>query len=73
MSYCRFGPKSDVYVFPIKTGEYECCVCALADGENVTLHNITSMLTHLQGHRDAGHMVPEYAFKRLREELEARQ
>ena len=27
-------------------------------------------LTHLQQHRDAGHKVPEYAFERLRKELE---
>lgn len=27
-------------------------------------------LEHLQVHRDAGHKVPEYAFERLRKELE---
>jgi hypothetical protein len=27
-------------------------------------------LEHLQAHRDAGHKVPEYAFERLRKELE---
>lgn len=29
----------------------------------------TSALEHLQSHRDAGHVVPEYAFERLRQEL----
>lgn len=29
----------------------------------------TEALDHLQAHRDAGHKVPEYAFERIRKEL----
>lgn len=38
--------------------------------ESVEIDTRSEALTHLQLHREAGHKVPEYAFEKLRRELE---
>src|SRR3954470_9120399 len=75
MSYCRFGSDSSVYVY---AGSYElderelmywdCCGCSLTD--NFKADNPSEMITHLMRHREAGHMVPDYAIERLQWEAE---
>lgn len=75
MSYCRFSPEeSDVYVFGTvaTAGEkIECCGCRLVSDEPAyPLLDAPEMLKHLEAHRQAGHLVPEYAMERLRREID---
>lgn len=75
MSYCRFSD-ADVYMFPSLYNNKPvviCCACFLtADfGESsVILDTKQEALKHLDLHRAAGHNVPEYAYDRLKEEIE---
>lgn len=66
MSYCRWAKGvSDVYV--IATGDgYLCVDCEETDGYTETPR---AMLAHLEHHRARGHLVPESALERLREEM----
>ena len=75
MSYCRFGKDSDVYMYADSlTGSITCCACQLnpiSDGlwfGSQTFDHIGA-LAHLQEHIEAGHLVPEYAIKRLKKEI----
>lgn len=69
MSYARWGEDgSHVYVFG--TGEALVCMsCTLAlpAGSFSTAYP-AEMIAHLEKHRAAGHVVPERAFERLRNE-----
>lgn len=68
MSYCRFGT-GDVYMFPTIEG-IVCQLCKLqteAASERFTYRS--KALKHLHMHRDAGHEVPDKAFKRLEQEI----
>lgn len=63
MSYARFGPDSDVYVYP-DGGGFVCCFgCLLADGTSgddalsTDLHSPEEAAAHMQAHADAGHKV----------------
>lgn len=78
MSYARFSEDSDVYVFLRDLG-LECCSCTFAvlaemRSANVTMslnflaHNTDDMLAHLDQHRAAGHVVPDYAYEGLRDD-----
>lgn len=64
MSYARFGPDSDVYVFGTATG-YECCRCAFQPPSSHEVATAAEMIAHLREHRAAGHRVPEDAFEDL--------
>lgn len=66
MSYARFGPGSDVYVYRSIRGGFECCGCSLDDYH--TSEDARGMLAHLRRHRAAGHMVPRSAIERLTRE-----
>lgn len=80
MSYCRWWPNtSDVYMFPAGVGDKDvirCCGCWLAyDPENgevfgasVDFDTPQEALDHLLAHRKAGHLVPEDAIQRLKNE-----
>lgn len=69
MSYVRFAPDSDVYVFESCSHPpgrpFECCGCALGPGFHYTATE-AEMIEHLQMHAAAGHAVPERAFDALR-------
>lgn len=72
MSYVRFGFDSDVYVFESNEG-YECCGCILKrdswlDGQTV-VDTLQEMIEHLLIHKQAGHMVPDYVIKDMKQEL----
>jgi hypothetical protein len=67
VSYCRFGPESDVYVYESCSGGWECCFCGI--GPSANFPSRTQMLDHLDQHVKAGHKVPDYAIARLREEM----
>lgn len=72
MSYCRWGPDSDVYVYPAGHGNRDlivCCGCALrGDDDDDVAETPQQMIAHLDRHVAAGHKVPEAAFERLRRE-----
>lgn len=65
MSYARFGPDSDVYVFFNTSGVMECCACSLQHGDTWTCATAAKMLDHLRHHQHAGHKVPPSAMMRL--------
>ena len=71
MSYCRFSEDSDVYLYPHVYGDYVCCACRLRETFGSTvLFTLEEVLEHLQAHQDVGHKVPEYAFERIKAEIE---
>ena len=75
MSYCRFGRDSDVYMYPSALGGITCCSCKLspvADDwrRDSQLFSYEDALAHLQEHLKAGHLVPQCAIDRLKEEIE---
>jgi hypothetical protein len=58
MSVVRFGPESDVYMWP--SGDcYFDCACG------VTSKGIDAAKNHLEQHRSKGDKVPDYAFTDL--------
>ena len=63
MSYARFS-EGDVYVFLSVGGHLECCGCIL-NPRTVTLDTTQKMLEHLEGHRHAGHLIPERTVPQL--------
>jgi hypothetical protein len=66
MSYCRWGEGSDVYVYLDVNGHLCCCGCQLNEGWYYD--STRQMLAHLEEHKKAGHLVPEYAAEGLRED-----
>ena len=70
MSYARFGPDSDVYVFADIDGGYRCCFCAFSrSGPSFRCDTAAEMIEHLREHRAAGHTVPEDAIEELQGEV----
>jgi hypothetical protein len=63
MSFARFGPESDVYVFPHVDGHFECSMCALGDTSVFRSKDAAEFVAHLEDHRKAGHKVPEWTAK----------
>ncbi|OLC10195.1 MAG: hypothetical protein AUH39_02680 [Chloroflexi bacterium 13_1_40CM_67_9] len=78
MSYARFGPDSDVYVYASTAGGVECCRCRfIAETQepprnNAVMVDEDEMIAHLKKHRRAGHRVPNEAFEELRADRDAR-
>lgn len=72
MSYCRFGPESDLYVVAILDG-YECLNCKLMPEEYGAWHGKTRMelFNHFMDHKDCGDKVPMSAIVRLTKEISA--
>lgn len=70
MSYCRFGPSSDLYVVATADG-YQCISCRLLKEEYTTwsCNDVKQLYIHLLDHRDLGHQVPVNAFKRVMAEI----
>lgn len=67
MAISRFGSDSDVYVYHCVTGGISCCRCALTPGVfEFKASDEREMITHLERHRAAGHLVPDKAFHELR-------
>lgn len=70
VSYARFGPGSDVYVYRSVNGDgYVCCGCSLDDW--YTVDDPGEMLAHLHQHEEAGQMVPSHTLERLEREAAA--
>lgn len=62
MAYARWNGESDVYF--ISDGEtFQCVACCPG------ILNRRAALAHLQQHRINGDRVPDYATKRLKEEI----
>jgi hypothetical protein len=62
MSFARFGPESDVYVYAHVGGFVQCCGCLLGDflGDDWDYHSAADVVAHMQEHVDAGHRVPQH-------------
>jgi len=76
MSYCRWG-EGDVYMYGDVGDLIICCACSFnkpKDDKSFSNDNgfatPKEALQHLYAHRHAGHVVPEYAIERLKEEME---
>ncbi len=76
MSYARWSNESDVYVYHHVDGYVTCCGCRLFDADPFSLeprdpafYSRTAAIEHLERHRLAGHIVPDYAFDRLWQEI----
>ena len=75
MSYCRMSGDSDVYVIastraPEMAGHYRpvwICYC----GNGYEADTRKQMIEHLLKHRAEGDRVPQRAFDRLQEEIDA--
>lgn len=75
MSYSRWGPDSDLYVFDHSNfGACVCFGCLLQDEvdeygtlDNYSTRSLTEMLAHAQRHREAGHKVPRELETKLKE------
>lgn len=65
MSYCRFGPNSDVYVI----NGNECCACGLNYKKSMYFHSRRELIDHLVEHLEKGEKVPFYAIIRLLDEI----
>lgn len=71
MSYCRRGPKSDVYLYESDRG-IECSACWLHETERwwatMTFDSADDAVAHVRLHIAEGHLVPDC----LLEDLQAR-
>ena len=68
MSYCRWGPDSDVYLFMAADNQLHCCACRLTTPgfrEDFFTDKYSEMLSHLEQHNSAGHLVPDEAIQEL--------
>lgn len=70
MSYCRWTPDSDVYVYEASRHGFVCCMCSIDDRDDVHTETRSGMVEHLAKHEAAGERVPAYAAERLRAEIE---
>ena len=63
MAYARWSGNSDVHFSEAFDGTFKClgCTCGIRGRREA--------IKHLQGHRDRGDRVPQYAFDQLRKEL----
>ena len=72
MSICRFTEDSDVYMY-YSDGGIDCCGCLLhpkpADPEFWYFKTAREAADHLLAHREAGHLVPQYAIDELIERI----
>jgi hypothetical protein len=75
MSYCRWTPDSDVYVYGSEIG-YVCHDCTLPGCEFIieatgaaVLALPSEMIEHLLLHRETGDKVPQYAIDGLTAEI----
>ena len=69
MSYVRWSPTSDVYIYDDVAGGITCCGCFLSDqGPKEVSFNCQTweqMQAHLREHIAAGHAVPEHLMEVL--------
>jgi len=65
MSYARFSPDSDVYVFDDRNGTLCCCGCQLSGRTSYYAETAAEMADHLREHEAAGHMVPAFLIDRI--------
>ena len=63
MSFCRFGPDSDVYCFYHTGGHYE----VWSRGEDHYFKTAQETIAFLREIKEEGEKVPDYAFEQLEE------
>jgi hypothetical protein len=64
MSFARFGPDSDVYVYYHVGGFYDCCGCRFMPSQFLTKAEI---IAHLQIHIGQGDKVPDDTIEQINE------
>ena len=77
MSYCRWSAVSHVYMFHHVDGYITCCGCCLSTEDpfryqrrpDPAFYSRSAAIEHLERHRQAGHLVPAYAFEQLQAEI----
>lgn len=69
MSYARFSPDCNVYVFAVSGDELECCMCGISKGSSIRLPSLDDALAHFKKHEDAGHQVAYGGWSRLEADL----
>ncbi|MET0601384.1 MAG: hypothetical protein ABW167_05285 [Baekduia sp.] len=67
VSYARFAEDCNVYVF-ISNDALECCSCWLQGRGTYRATSTAEMIVHLDKHRRAGHLVPDWTYDGLRED-----
>jgi hypothetical protein len=73
MSYCRWGPDSDVYLFMAADDQLHCCHCGLSlpgTRTDFVAKDHRDMLSHLVRHVEGGHRIPAEAIATLESEAE---
>ena len=63
MSYARWGPDSDVYVY--ESDGWECCGCELIHHGTDCFATLSALSDHLKEHEKAGHKVPQDCWDRI--------
>lgn len=69
MAYVRWSENSDVYIYHDVSDVIVCCACKLESGID-SFGKRSKVIDHIEEHRRAGHLVPEYVDEILREEIE---
>lgn len=80
MSYCRFGPDSDVYCYKNVFGGYTVIVATFKqnleeliglphDGETFNVKTLKELKAKLNHLKKLGYLVPDAAFQRIKREL----
>jgi len=67
MALARWGQDgSDIYLYDVQDGGFECCCCGLQHGETLHLTDNKEAMAHVQRHVAAGHVVPLYTYAILK-------
>lgn len=70
MSFCRWGPDSDLYLFEATEG-FVCCGCPI-NNISITLDSLEELINHVKIHITKGDKVPDYVLPELIEEYNAK-
>ncbi len=78
MSWVRFSPESNLYIFDDVRGGITCCACRLQPMHGTIIPEVylpgdfncqteQKMAAHILEHAKAGHLVPDYIVERAKE------
>jgi len=68
MSYVRWSDISDVYMYSSVNGKEVCCQCSLGSNNegDYDFDTIEELIAHAIKHKEAGHLIPNYAMRNLK-------